>query len=364
MPALSAEYTTSSSAQFYGTLSGLGMRTYGASPSLVGGDANSFELEDFHVGWRSGSSLEGLGEDALEFTVGRSRYQLGNGLLLWDGAAEGGSRGGYWTAAAQAFEMAVIGKFKLGNNLFEAFYLERDELPESESDTELTGFNYEYSIGEDTTLGGTYMQFSADRAERPERDGLNVYNLRAYTAPFQNKALSFELEYAQEDNGDLLDSVAYNALVAYQLDMRWQPRISYRYALFEGDDSSTAANESFDGLLSGFSDWGSWWQGEIAGMYFLSNSNLASHQLRVHTTPSESISTGLILWNFLLDQVAESGDPDDVALELDWYMDWSVNDNFIMSFVAAIADPGDAVEASSGRTDTFLYGMIFAAYSF
>jgi hypothetical protein len=53
-----------------------------------------------------------------------------------------------------------------------------------------------------------------------------------------------------------------------------------------------------------------------------------------------------------------------VAYELDWYMDWSVNDNITISFVAAIAEPGDAVEQSSGRTDTFLYGMIFAAYSF
>ena len=26
----------------------------------------------------------------------------------------------------------------------------------------------------------------------------------------------------------------------------------------------------------GFSDWGTWWQGEIAGEYFLSNSNLRS----------------------------------------------------------------------------------------
>ena len=363
-PAFSAVYTTASTAQFYGKVSGVGERTYGASPTALGGDANSFELEDFHIGWRSGTSLEGLGEDALEFTVGRSRYQLGKGLILWDGAAEGGSRGGYWTNARQAFEMAVVGKFKFGNNTLEGFYLERDDLPESESNTRLTGLNYEYALGEDTTLGATFLQTSADPDVRLARDGMNVYNLRAYSAPFRNKALSFELEYVQEDNGMLIDSTAYNALVAYQLDMRWQPRVSYRYALFEGDDPSTTANESFDGLLTGFSDWGSWWQGEIAGEYFISNSNLVSHQLRVHTSPSESISTGLILWSFLLDQVAASGDPDDVALELDWYMDWSINDNFIVSFVAAVADPGDAVEASSGRTDTFLYGMIFAAYSF
>jgi hypothetical protein len=45
-------------------------------------------------------------------------------------------------------------------------------------------------------------------------------------------------------------------------------------------------------------------------------------------------------------------------------MDWTVNDNFIVSFVAAVADPGKAVEQSSGRSDTFIYGMIFAAYSY
>ena len=89
--------------------------------------------------------------------------------------------------------------------------------------------------------------------------------------------------------------------------------------------------------------------------------------MRLHTTPSESISTGLILYDFRLDQRA-SFDPlvtsDKIAMELDWYMDWSLNDNFILSFVAAVAEPGNAIEQSSGRTDTFLYGMIFAAYSF
>jgi hypothetical protein len=51
-------------------------------------------------------------------------------------------------------------------------------------------------------------------------------------------------------------------------------------------------------------------------------------------------------------------------MEIDWYLDWTINDNFLVSFVAAAAEPGDAVEQSSGRTDTFWYGMIFAAYSF
>ena len=153
--------------------------------------------------------------------------------------------------------------------------------------------NYEYAFGEDTTLGVTYMNWSANPAERPERDGLDVYNLRAFTAPFGGlRGLSFEFEYALEDNGAALDSTAWNALRRYQVEGGWQPKFSYRYAIFEGDDPATAANEAFDGLFTGFYDWGTWWQGEIAGEYFVSNSNLISHQLRVHVTPNESITHG------------------------------------------------------------------------
>jgi hypothetical protein len=363
-PALSAEYATKSSAVFYGAASAVGEQTYGASPDLVGGDASSFDVEDLYIGWRSGNSND-LGEDVLDFTLGRARYRLGNGLLLWDGASEGGSRGGYWTNARQAFEMAAIGRFRPGKHTVEGFYLDKDELPESDSRTEIMGVNYEYAIGEDSTLGATYMTFDAERTINPSRDGLDVYNLRAYVAPFPNKALSFEAEYALEDNGLLRDSEAYNVLAAYQFESGWMPKVSYRYAFFEGNNPTTLANEAFDGLLTGFSDWGAWWQGEIAGEYFVSNSNLISHQLRVHVTPRESISTGLILYDFTLDQTALTpGASDDVATELDWYMDWSVNDNFTMSFVFAWADPGTAVQQSSGRTDEFLYGMIYAAYSF
>jgi hypothetical protein len=364
-PTLNAIYPLGTSSELYGKFSVVGERTYGAAPPIVGTDASSFDVEDLAIGWRSATASEEE-QPRLDFTFGRARYRLGTGMLLWDGSSEGGTRGGYWTNARQAFELAGIGRFRPGNHTIEAFYLDRDELPESDSRSKLWGANYQYAFGEDTTIGATYMKWSADPNRRPERDGLNVYNLRLYSAPIPNhKALSFELDYAQEDNGAALDSTAWGALVAYQLDMSWQPKVSYRYAFYEGDDPMTLENEAFDPLFTGFSDWGSWWQGEIAGEYFVSNSNLISHQLRVHTKPNDSISTGLIFWDFVLDQPASAGvTSDDVALELDWYLDWSINDNFTMSFVAAIAEPGDAVEQSSGRTDTFIYGMIFAAYSY
>ncbi|HXK40376.1 MAG TPA: hypothetical protein VJ837_06115, partial [Candidatus Paceibacterota bacterium] len=82
-------------------------------------------------------------------------------------------------------------------------------------------------------------------------------------------------------------------------------------------------------------------------------------------TPRENIASGLLFFDFSLDEPASAGvASDEVAMELDWYTDWTVNDNLILSFVLAVAEPGDAVEQSSGRTDTFFFGMLFAAYSY
>jgi hypothetical protein len=369
-PALSGHHTMASGSEVYGKVSAVGERTYGSVPEAFGQDVSSFGPEDLSIGWRSGTSLA-IGENALDFTIGRTPYQLGHGFLLYDGASEGGTRGGYWTNARKAFEFAAIGRFKPGPHTIEMFYLDKDELPESDSGTRLFGVNYEYRTGTDdsTTLGVTYLKFAATPDVRPGRDGLNVINVRAYTAPFtKTPGVSFEFEYASERNGDALDANAWTLLGAYEFkDITWTPKLSYRYAFFEGDDPATAANENFDPLLPGFHDWGTWWQGEIAGEYFLSNSNLESQQIRAHVTPSEAISGGLIFYKFSLDHpqsLAPQVTGRDVASELDTYIDWKVSDNLTISGVGAYADPGKAVQQFSGRTKNFLYGMVYIGYSF
>jgi hypothetical protein len=365
-PALTATFTSARSWQLYAMASAVGERTYGAAPSVVGEDASSFKVEDLHVGWRSGNAFGG--ENALELTVGRAPYQLGHGFLLWDGASEGGNRGGYWTNARKAFEFAAIGRFKPGHHTLEAFYLDKDDLPEANTGSRLWGVNYEYAIGDDTTLGATYMKWYAYPEEQPGRDGLDVWNARAYTAPFpQLKGLSFELEYAKEGNGAALDSQAFTAQAAYQLGGSWKPRLSYRYAFFEGDDPATPANEGFDPLFLGFYDWGTWWQGEIAGEYFVSNSNLVSHQVRLHVDPSEAVGAGVILYKFLLDKAEAFGPEftsDDVAFEVDGYVDWKINRNFTLSVVAAYANPGEFVRQAFDRTKDFAYGMVYLGYRY
>src|SRR6185503_17892012 len=62
---VSASYTAPSSWQLYGKITAAADRTYCAPPSLVGGTASSFQLDDPYLGWRSGQLLSGLGEPAL-----------------------------------------------------------------------------------------------------------------------------------------------------------------------------------------------------------------------------------------------------------------------------------------------------------
>src|SRR5262245_8773055 len=129
-PALSAAYTMASTNEIYGKVSAVGERTYGSVPILLGTDVSSFGVEDLSIGWRSGQSFA-MGENAIDISVGRRPYVLGHGMLIADGASEGGSRGGYYTNARQAFQFAAVARFKPGRHAVEAFYLDKDELPEA-----------------------------------------------------------------------------------------------------------------------------------------------------------------------------------------------------------------------------------------
>jgi hypothetical protein len=89
--------------------------------------------------------------------------------------------------------------------------------------------------------------------------------------------------------------------------------------------------------------------------------------VRAHFTPLETVSGGLMFFNFIFDQPASVG-PDvtesDAAFEVDFYVDWKFLSNFTVSFVGAYADPGKAIEQATGRTKNFTYGMVYVGYSF
>jgi hypothetical protein len=289
-------------------------------------------------------------------------------MLLADGAAEGGSRGGYWSNARKAFEFGTVARLSPGPHRVEAFYLDRDDLPEHNVGTRLTGANYEFAPDDHSTFGASWFRLFANDELAPRRDGMNVFNARAYTAPLPSlRALDFEAEYVAERNGDLVRSNAWTLQAGYTIESAWTPRVSYRYAFFQGDDPHTPADEAFDALMPGFHDWGTWFQGEIVGGYAVSNSNLVSHRARVHVEPSEKLSGGLMLYKFLVDQPASLGPgvtSRDLAVEADLYTDWKITDRLTASFILAFANPQAAAQQAFDRTRNFKYGLVFLAYSY
>ncbi|HQR18993.1 MAG TPA: alginate export family protein [Gemmatimonadales bacterium] len=350
----------------YAGLSAVGERTFAAPPPLVGVEAASFGPEDLYIGWRSGTSV-GKATDLLDLSVGRQKFTIGHGMLLWDGAAEGGSRGGFWSNARKAWAFAGLARVTQKVHHLTAFYVDRNGIPEFDENARAFGANYDLVLNEQSTFGASWFQTLSDSV--PDRDGQNVFNLRAYTAPLRSiPDLAFEAEYAYETNGSLVSSNAWTVQVGYTLSKAaWTPTFSYRYAFFQGDDPATAENEAFDPLFPGFYDWGTWWQGEIAGEYFVANSNLVTNQLRVSLVPSDRLGTGLIAYYFQFDQPGAVGPgvtSKDIAGEIDAYADWKANSNFTISVVAAFANPGAGVAQAYDRTENFVYGMLFVAYAY
>jgi hypothetical protein len=347
----------------FGGASWVWAKTGEDASEISGGGASSSDLDELYLGWSSGQGMD----DGWLIGGGRYPYVLANQFLISDGFADGGSRAGYWSNPRIAWKRGLVVAYEDGASGYGVFHIQRDEHLESDTETKITGINADWETSDQSWLfGATWMDLEANELA-PQRDGAKVWNLRIYTTPF-DFPLTIETEWVDEDNDLALQASAAYLQVYYTFqDLPWQPVLYYRYAWFEGDNPDTPANENYDPLFPGFQDWGSWWQGEIAGEYFISNSNLISQMLRLHTSPRSNISTGLLYFDFKLDQPGSFQGgvlSDQLAREINWYLDWKASRLFSMSFVLARNNPGKAAEEAFDRTKDFKYGMAYLNFSY
>ena len=111
----------------FGAVSGVYTSTTGndASGLTVGLDnASEFTLELGNVGWRVEDALDALENSTFTVTVGRQDYSIGTGLLIDDGAEDGGERGGWYLGMRKAFTESVVASLDSDRWLFELFRLE------------------------------------------------------------------------------------------------------------------------------------------------------------------------------------------------------------------------------------------------
>ncbi len=352
---------------FFGAASGIQTRTFSddASGFTIGlDDPGDVNLEQGHVGWKSGQGLWGLDAEALTLKAGRFDYSIATGLLVNDGGGDGGKRGGWYLGMRKAFENAFLATLDTGPVLVEAFYLE-NQPRQGGSTGALYGGNLEYeieSIG--LTLSGTYLQVE-DQLIPTEFGDFNTVSVRAsWQTPLQG--LKFDGEVVEQ--GDNSDGDAYWLGGAYQWESSaWTPTLSYRYAHLSGDDPDTVGDERFRTIAYGFTDYGTWYQGEISGNYPLENSNLNSHMVRLQLSPSEKITLNVIYYNFELDQKQIFGDPvtsTDWGDEINLAMDWAVNDKLYVIFTLNWLTPGQAAIDWTGGEDDWFNSMAYVSFSF
>ncbi len=164
-------------------------------------------------------------------------------------------------------------------------------------------------------------------------------------------------EYVIENGGNDIDADGWYGQAAWNFaDTAWLPWVGYRYAAFDGDNPDTAEDERFREIAYDYTDYGSWFQGEITGSYPLANGNVTSHMFRLKTNPVESLTLNLFWFDFSLDHpgsLAPGVTSDDWGQEINLIADWAVNDNWYVIGSAGVLSPGDAAEQWVGGDENW-----------
>jgi hypothetical protein len=363
-PGIEGRFTFSNYQKVYGRLdvvqanSGSEIDVDGTNKGL--GAVSHFGIENAYAGWRSGNLFGSLGEDFLDISFGRQPYVAGNGFLFFGQGGAGFNRAAWYLGGRRSAEYAGIVRMKSGGWSGDLLYLEADDL--ANTNTRAGGATTEYSFDKWGNIGGGIYTIESDK---PKRDGMNLYDFRGGIKPFVMseslpalKPLKFEAEYVYEDKPDGSgEGNGWYLAASYSFDhIPWKPVLTYRYASFD---------ENYDPLFYGFTDWGSWFQGEIVGEFVLLNSNLDSNMFKLKVQPLDPVTVHLIYYHFTLHNPATSGvTSSSFADEVDAIIDWTVNKHLTLSLVGAYALPGDAATQQTGGTSNWSYMMLAGCVKF
>lgn len=359
-PTLAFE-TRAGRGNFFAALSGVYASTAGddASGSTVGfDDTDSLTLEQAHLGWRAEDLFAALDGDTFSIAVGRLDYTIGTGLLVDDGGADGGERGGWYLGMRKAFAEAVVAKLDSERWLVEIFDLSNQPRV-GDTRGSARGANFEYRVGAGTALASSYLKIET---EEPGIASLDVYSARAHWSGQGGFELS--AEYVDQGNSEI-EAKGYYAELGYTFESRaWSPQLRFRHALFDGDDPDTPRDERFRELAYGSTDWTSWYQGEITGEYVLGLGNLESQLVRLTLTPSESVTFDAMYYRFTLDRPMSLGaTADDWGDELNVTVEWAATDQVSVTGVLGLLRPGQAAEQIVGGGSDWTHVMLLVAYS-
>jgi hypothetical protein len=343
-----------------------------------------FGVEDAYIGMVGGNTSVTGSRQVWNLSVGRKRFAIGDGFLVANTASNGSTRGALQSNPRWAADLLVLGQVKSDARLFEAFFLDPDELPLIDSRTRLAGLNFETPVGSGLTIGSTYLHAVDSEAayfaiappadDSLGREGLQVYNLRASRiSPTSALYLKGEAALQTHTRFDMRATGIAAELGVVFADARWRPEASYRFARFSGDDPDTVRFERWDPLLSGGN--GEQWVQGINHFKLFQDSNLIAHRLQMRLRPDMKVELVPQLWFFEAESVANLGgnpalsflEGTDLATEVNLTAKWFLSrKTFIQGHIAATFPAGN-VERSSGAPeglDRWLSAMAFVRVAF
>lgn len=278
---------------FYGGFSVLAAGTLARDAYDVG-NRGAVLPENAYAGLRTTNPE---GEWNLDLSGGAQRYQVGTGMLIFQGAGNGFSRGGLATLPRRAFANTAIARASRGGFSVEGFWLDANELPSADTHTQLAGGVVQYRWDAGTRIGFSAFQAIRSTAVYPvapvgilpdAREGLVSWHGFGELdgARLGLPGASFRAEFAIQRNDRIaMQAHAWFAEAAYRFTtLPWMPRLSYGYATFSGDDPATRRIERFDPLFYG-NGLENWFFG-AGGGYTVLNSNINVHRVALDLVPS------------------------------------------------------------------------------
>ena len=261
-PGLSFEHQLETGAVFYGKLSAVSSYTAGTD-AFDTGDTGATTLEEAYLAIR-GDFGSGWSYD---LSLGPRELILGTGMLIANGATSGFERGALKLGPRKAWEMAAIGRLSYGNVTGTAFYLDPNELPSTDGNNEMAGFDLRYDDPAGGYLGGTFVDVLNSDSPYPQaapggvgppmvtpgaREDTRTISLYGKTNPFAGglENWTFTGDYAYQWNNRIdQDAWAGRVTAGYTFtNLLWSPDLTAGYQTFSGDDPNTTKLERFDPL--------------------------------------------------------------------------------------------------------------------
>lgn len=322
-PEASFRYTLNQELRLVGGASLVAAHTFGD------GDAGGYtrnsdgktSLEELYAGIERGP---------WRLTLGSQNFRVGKGFILADGNLDLLGEGAYWSGPRTAFRDAALLAYEGDKLSGQTFSVRNDD---DLGGARFTGANLDYAFLRGK-LGLMALKVSdvGSRADQiAPRNGMQVYNLRWLDGGFDAlPALAISAEYAlQAGEGRQVEFAAHAWYVRLDyefVDQPLRPKLTYRYAMFSGDDDPTDnRRKSWDPLSKAYTERGAWVIGDVVGNYLLNDSNERVHMWRLASEVAPGLGAGTVYYQFSLDEqnyygqaVSDRRFADEAALYLDW----------------------------------------------